>query len=312
MATINNLQNKISYLQSQVEEKSLLLSNEPNNFAFKIQIDNFKSEIENLQSYLYKENLKRSKEIIALRLIGNIAKNGTFPLGSVGGITDSFSNAIYKTSQFLQFGKKGGKKIEKQLKTNLDIRLEGLGIGSTIFYISAKTSPDIFGNSIVQNSLENTFELFSSNNESELIDNIEKVGVKSSKYFSNFLEELIEDDLEVEISWESPNYETKKWFGTSEKISMFYNTFKSIEILEPETLNFEAEIITLSLKNKIEVIETSTNQNFGVKYPNSIISKIKELHVGELCNIIITKTTIINTLSQKEKFEYNLVEINNK
>lgn len=310
MATINNLQNKILYLQSQVEEKSLLLSNEPNNFAFKIQIDNFKSEIENLQSYLYKENLKRSKEIIALRLIGNIAKNGTFPLGSVGGITDSFSNAIYKTSQFLQFGKKGGKKIEKQLKTNLDIRLEGLGIGSTIFYISAKTSPDIFGNSIVQNSLENTFELFSSNNESELIDNIEKVGVKSSKYFSNFLEELMEDDLEVEISWESPNYETKKWFGTSEKISMFYNTFKSIEILEPETLNFEAEIITLSLKNKIEVIETSTNQNFGVKYPNSIISKIKELHVGELCNIIITKTTIINTLSQKEKFEYNLVEIN--
>ena len=287
-----------------------MLSNEPNNFAFKIQIDNFKSEIENLQSYLYKENLKRNKEIIALRLIGNIAKNGTFPLGSVGGITDSFSNAIYKTSQFLQFGKKGGKKIEKQLKTNLDIRLEGLGIGSTIFYISAKTSPDIFGNSIVQNSLENTFELFSSNNESELIDNIEKVGVKSSKYFSNFLEELMEDDLEVEISWESPNYETKKWFGTSEKISMFYNTFKSIEILEPETLNFEAEIITLSLKNKIEVIETSSNQNFGVKYPNSITSKIKELHVGELCNIIITKTTIINTLSQKEKYEYNLVEIN--
>lgn len=310
MATISNLQSKISYLQSQVEEKGLLLINEPNNFALKIQIENYKSEIENLQSYLYKENLKRSKEIIALRLIGSIAKNGTFPLGSVGGITDSFSNAIYKTSQFLQFGKKGGKKIEKQLKTNLDIRLEGLGIGSTIFYISAKTSPDIFGNSIVQNSLENTFELFSSNNESELIDNIEKVGVKSSKYFSNFLEELMEDELEVEISWESPNYETKKWFGTSEKISMFYNTFKSIEILEPETLNFEAEIITLSLKNKIEVIETNTNHSYGVKYSNSMISYIKELHVGELCNIIITKTTIINTLSQKEKFEYNLVEIN--
>ncbi|MFV8371269.1 hypothetical protein [Flavobacterium sp. LB2P74] len=310
MATISNLQENIIYLRSQIEELSSLLSSEPQNFAVKIQIENYKSEITNLQSYLYTENLKRNKEIIALRLIGNIAKNGTFPLGSVGGITNSFSNALYKTSQFLQFGKKGGKKIETLMKNSLDIRLEGLGVGSTIFYVSAKTSPDIFGNSIVQNSLENTFELFSSNDESELMENIEKVGTKNSKYFSAFLEELIHDNLEVEITWESPNYETKKWFGTSEKISMFYNTFKSIEILEPETLSFESEIITLSLKNKIEVFDRSNNQTYTVKYPNSIMTLIKELHVGEVCNIVITKTTIINTLSQKEKFEYNLVEIN--
>lgn len=312
MATVSNLQNNITFLQSQVEELNLLILNEPNNFALTIQVKNYKSEIQNLQSYLYKENLKRSKEIIALRLIGNIAKNGTFPLGSVGGITDSFSNAIYKTSQFLQFGKKGGKKIESLLKNNLDIRLEGLGIGSTIFYISAKTSPDIFGNSIIQNSLENTFDLFSSNNEAELIDNIEKVGIKSSKYFSAFLEELIADDLEIEISWESPNYETKKWFGTTEKISMFYNTFKSIEILEPETLNFESEIITLSLKNKIEVLDTNDNHSYGVKYPNSIVELIKELHIGEICDVVISKTTIVNTLTQKEKFEYNLIDIKQK
>ncbi|WP_281237713.1 hypothetical protein [Flavobacterium praedii] len=310
MATISNLQENIIYLQSQIEELSSLLSSEPQNFAVKIQIENYQSEITNLQSYLYTENLKRNKEIIALRLIGNIAKNGTFPLGSVGGITNSFSNALYKTSQFLQFGKKGGKKIEALMKNSLDIRLEGLGVGSTIFYVSAKTSPDIFGNSIVQNSLENTFELFSSNDESELMENIEKVGTKNSKYFSAFLEELIHDNLEVEITWESPNYETKKWFGTSEKISMFYNTFKSIEILEPETLSFESEIITLSLKNKIEVFDRSNNHTYTVKYPNSIMTLIKELHVGEVCNIVITKTTIINTLSQKEKFEYNLVEIN--
>ncbi len=312
MATLDNIRENIAYLQSQIEELNLVLAREPQNFAVKIQIENYKSEIENLQGYVYNENLKRNKEIIALRLIGNIAKDGTFPLGAVGGITDSFSNAIYKTSQFLQFGKKGGKKIEALLKNNLDIRLEGLGVGSTIFYISAKTSPDIFGNSVIQNSLDNTFELFSSNNESELIDNIEKVGTKSSKYFSNFLEELIQDNLEVEISWESPNYETKIWFGTTEKISMFYNTFKSIEILEPENINFEAEIITLSLKNKIEVIDTSNNHSFMVKYPNSIVGLIKELHVGEICDITISKTTIVNTLSQKEKFEYNLVEISRR
>lgn len=309
MDTISDLQENINYLQKQVEELENLLKSEPDNFASKIQIENFKSEILNLQSYLYRQNIKRNKEIIALRLIGNIAKDGTFPLGSVGGITDSFSNAMYKTSQFLQYGKKGGKKIETQLKNNLDIRLEGLGVGSTIFYISAKTSPDIFGNSLIQSSLENTFELFSSNNESELIDNIEKVGVRSSKYFSKFLDELVEDNLEVEISWDSPDYETKKWIGNKSIILMFHNTFKSIIISEPEVLNLEVEIITLSLKNKIEVIDKYTGHNYLIKYPNSIVTQIKQLHVSEMCKIIFSKTSIKNTISQNEKFEYNLLEI---
>lgn len=310
MDTISNLQENIIHLQKQVEELENLLISEPDNFASKIQIENFKSEILNLQSHLHRQNIKRNKEIIALRLIGNIAKDGTFPLGSVGGITDSFSNAMYKTSQFLQYGKKGGKKIENQLINNLDIRLEGLGIGSTVFYISAKTSPDIFGNSLIQSSLENTFELFSSNNESELIDNIEKVGVKSSKYFAKFLDELVEDNLEVEISWDSPNYETRIWNGNRSMILMFHNTFKSIIISEPETIDLEVEIITLSLKNKIEVIDLYTGNNYLIKYPNSIIVEIKQLHVSEIRHITFSKTTIKNTISKNEKFEYNLLEIN--
>lgn len=309
MESISKLNKSIEYLQSQIEELLLLLKSNPNDFALKMQIDNYKSEISNLQKSLHDANLKRNKEIIALRLKGNIARSGTFPLESVGGITNSFSNALYKTSQFLQYGKKGGKKIESVLKNSLDIRLEGMASGSTIFYVSAKTSPDIFGKSIIQNSLENTFELFASNNEMELMENIEKVGVKNSKYFSNFLDELVKDDLEIELTWESPDYETHEWIGDKDKIIMFTNTFKSIEISEPETISFQAELITLSLKNKIEIRDIDSGQIFSVKCASLFTEVLKELHIGELRDVTITKTTIINTVSQKEKIEYNLLEI---
>ncbi|MEF3080576.1 hypothetical protein [Winogradskyella poriferorum] len=309
MESISKLNKSIEYLQSQIEELIPLLKSNPNDFAIKLQIENYKSEISNLQKSLHDANLKRNKEIIALRLKGNIARSGTFPLESVGGITNSFSNALYKTSQFLQYGKKGGKKIESILKNSLDIRLEGMASGSTIFYVSAKTSPDIFGKSIIQDSLENTFELFASNNETELMENIEKVGVKSSKYFSNFLDELVKDDLEIELTWESPDYETREWIGDKDKILMFTNTFKSIEISEPETISFQAELITLSLKNKIEIRDVDSGQIFSVKCASLFTEVLKELHIGELRDVTITKTTIINTVSQKEKIEYNLVEI---
>ncbi|KAB7528112.1 hypothetical protein F8C76_09535 [Flagellimonas olearia] len=309
MESISRLNKSIEYLQSVIEELLPLLKSNPDDFALKLQIENYKSEISNLQKSLHDANLKRNKEIIALRLKGNIARFGTFPLESVGGITNSFSNALYKTSQFLQYGKKGGKKIESILKNSLDIRLEGMASGSTIFYISAKTSPDIFGKSLIQNSLENTFELFSSNNEMELMENIEKVGVKNSKYFSKFLDELVKDDLEIELTWESPDYEAREWIGDKDKILMFSNTFKSIEVSEPEILNFQAELITLSLKNKIEIRDIETGQIYSVRYESLFTEILKGFHIGELRDVTMTKTTIINTVSQKEKIEYNLLEI---
>src|SRR5690554_4584201 len=105
MESISKLNKNIEYLQLQIEELKSLLKNDSNDFALNLQIENYKSEIENLQKSLYNANLKRNKEVIALRLKGSIARNGTFPLESVGGITNSFSDALYKTSQFLQYGK---------------------------------------------------------------------------------------------------------------------------------------------------------------------------------------------------------------
>ena len=309
MESFSKLKKSIAFLQSQIEKFEALRDRNPDDFALRLQIENYKSQISRLQKSLRDANLKRNKEVIALRIKGNIAKFGTFPLESVGGITNSFSNALYKTSQFLQYGKKGGEEIERILKNSLDIRLEGMASGSTIFYISAKTSPNLFGESLIQSSLEKTFDLFASNGEAELMESIEKIGVKNSKYFSKFLDELVKDDLEVELTWENPDYEPRKWIGNKDKILMFSNTFKSIEEYEPENLSFQAELITLSLKNKIEIKGIESGQVFSVKYERSFTEILKELHIGELKNVTITKTKAINTVSQKEKVEYNLLKI---
>ena len=66
-----------------------------------------------------------------------------------------------------------------------------------------------------------------------MIDNIENIGINSAKYFKNFFGELIKDDLEIEIEWEDYNFNTKSWFGSKEKLLQFYNTFDSINTLEP-------------------------------------------------------------------------------
>jgi hypothetical protein len=308
MASIKKITDNISQLSTVVEEYSIALTKDPQNFSLKITIDNLRSQIDDLQNQLYQENLKRVKEIVQLRFKGKIAKFGTFPLSLVGGLTNSFSNAVFNTSKYFQFGNKGGVKIDNIINETIDLRLEGLGRGSTIFYLSAKTSPDLFGNSVIQNSLDNVFDLLNSQSPEQIIENISIVGSRSIKYYSDFFEELTKDDLELDLTWHTPNETIKKWDGTKEKILSLYNTLNSIKLSEPEEISFEGEIITLSLKGRFEILSTDKERFYGI-FPNELIEQIKQLHVGDFCKGTILKTIIFNAATGKEKHEFILREI---
>ena len=222
MASIKKITENIEQLGKLLNDSFSILDKDKNNFAVKLTVENIKNQIEELQHELYNENLRREKEIVQLRFIGKVAKFGTFPLHLVGGLTDSFSNAVFNTSKFRQFGKKGGKKIDTIVGNTINLKLEGIGKGSTIFYLSANTSPDLFGNSIIQSSLDNIFTLVSSETPEQLIDNISYVGANSIKYYSDFFKELNKDDLELELKWHTPTESIKEWYGTKEKILTLY------------------------------------------------------------------------------------------
>lgn len=308
MASIKKITENIEQLGKLLNDSFSILDKDKNNFAVKLTVDNIKNQIEELQHELYHENLRREKEIVQLRFIGKVAKFGTFPLHLVGGLTDSFSNAVFNTSKFRQFGKKGGKKIDTIVANTINLKLEGIGKGSTIFYLSANTSPDLFGNSIIQSSLDNIFTLVSSETPEQLIDNISYVGANSIKYYSDFFKELNKDDLELELKWHTPTESIKEWYGTKEKILTLYNTLNSIKLSEPEEIDFTGEIVALSAKGKFEILSYDKERFFG-SFSNELMESIKQLHIGQSCKGVMLKTTIFNAATNKEKYEYSLKDI---
>jgi hypothetical protein len=311
MASIKNINQKIFELKTIVDGYLINLQQDRTNYSLQITIDNIKGQIEELQHILYQENLKREKEILQLRLIGKVAKNGTFPLSLVGGITNSFSSAVLQTSKYLQFGNKGGKRIEKIINETIDLKLEGIGKGSTIFYLSANTSPDLFGNSTIQTSLNNIFELLNSDNQEKLIDSIPTVGTNSIRYYSDFFKELTNDELEIDLSWHSPNEEIKQWNGSKKRVLELYNSLNSLQLDEPEEINFEGEIITLSMKSKFEILSVDKERFYG-NFPSTLTEAIQQLHIGQFCKGTILKTAIVNPVTNRTKYEYSLTQIEGK
>lgn len=308
MASIKKISENIEQLSKMLAVSFSILDKDRNNFAEQLTINNIKNQIEELQHLLYEENLRREKEVVQLRLIGKVARFGTLPLHLVGGLTDSFSSAVFSTSKYRQFGKKGGKKVDKIVNDTINLKLEGVGKGSTIFYLSANTSPDLFGNSIIQTSLDNIFTLIGSETPEQLIDNISYVGANSIKYYSDFFKELNKDDLELELRWHTPTENIKEWYGTKDKILTLYNTLNSIKLSEPEEIEFTGEIITLSTKGKFEILSADKERFIG-SFSNELMESMKQLHIGQFSKGVMLKTTIFNPATNKEKHEYSLKEI---
>ena len=308
MSIFQRIKNNIEQLNQLIDSLDSELKVSPQDFSLSLKRNSYINQLEDLQQQLYQENIKREKEIIQIRLIGNLASFGTLPLNIVGGITTNFSQSIENTSKYIQFGQKSGKKRDRIIKETIDLRLENIGRGSTIFYVSGKTSPDLFGESILQNSLENTFNFFNSETPDDVTNNISSVGAKSLKFISRFLKELTEDGLECDLKWNSPDEREFVWHGKKEKILSLYNTINKMEITEPEEIEFEGELITISAKGKFEIETTEKQRLFGT-FSIDLLEKMKEFHIRDYCRGIITKTTIYNPLTDKEKIEYNLKHI---
>jgi hypothetical protein len=309
MANIGKIRSNIDQVEKIIADLEGNLKLSLDNFSLNLELSSLKSQLTDLYQILYHENIKRGKEIIELRLIGDSAKYGSIPLRFVGGITNNFSSFIFNTSSFLKFGEKIEKKKEKIIEETIDLRFEGIGRGSTIFYLSGKTSPDVFGNSIIQKTLENIFNLFHSDNHDVLAENISKVGgAKSIKYISNFLSELTNDELEIDIKWKSPDERKIIWEGKKETIAGLYNSLNQIDISQSEEVEFAGEIVMISSKGRFEV-RADNDFYISGQFPDALLGQMKEFHIGERCKCIVYKKTISNTASGKEKVEYMLKSI---
>lgn len=308
MGNFNKIKSNIEQLESMIAELETKKKSLTEDFAIDLELTSLNNQLDDLREQLYRANLKREKEIIELRLIGQTASFGSIPLEFVGGLTNNFSRAIFNTSKFIKYGSKGGKRREKLIEQTIDLRFEGVGRGSTIFYLSGKTNPDLFGNSIIQKALENTFDLFNSEEPDEMVEKVGDIGPSSVKFISRFLNELSNDNLNIDIKWQSPDNKEFTWKGNSENITRLYNSLNQMDISKPEDFEFEGELITISSKGKFELLTKEDKHIIG-KFSDDLLEKMKEFHIGDECKGVISKVTIYNPLTDKEKIEYNLKKI---
>lgn len=307
MSNIKNIQDKIDGFAQMLVQYEALLAQDVTNFSNQLSVNSFKAQISELERELQFEKAKRNKEIVEIRLIGRNA-DGTLPLEILAKLADGFSGAIINASNFIQFGNKKSKSNSEFISNAVDLRLAGIATGSTRLFVTAKNSPDLFGKSLSEESLNHSFNLLQSNTPEELTESASKIGKESVKKLNKFITTISNADLEVDLNWTTPTNEKMEWKGDKATLLKVAQSLSNIVMSEPEKIAFKGKLVGISLRGTFE-IKTDDNKNIKGTYSKDLLETAKTLTIDSNYSGDFEKKVIINSATGSEQTFYSLISI---
>lgn len=259
-----------------------------------------------LEKKLFTAKSERAHELISLRLIGN-QLTGSIRLRSLVKIIDPLTSLLEQSAW--RFWDKEGRaeKLDDKFSNLMDLRLAGIASGSTELIIVGNTSPDLTGDSALEEGLKNIFKLLGSSND-EFSDHIHEVGMPACTAMSKLMEVMERQNIAAEFNWSGPG-KAYFWEGRPQEITRIRAILSDIGDPVIETEAFTAVVQVLSVRNKIEIYRSDTESKIVLHYHRSLADEINELHLGDQRKFIVERTTYPLRLSKNKKDAYTLKAI---
>lgn len=276
------------------------------NDRFKVAAFNsFKEHSASLRKQLYDLQLRREKEILEVRFIGEKAHNGSLPLMLHAALSKGLAESLITLSTKIKTPKKHADFVNQ---SELDLRLANIASGSTIFIISLEIQPDLFGWSLSQNTLAHWFSFFQSldhpENNQEIFSMFGNKGIKSIK---SMLSALKSNNLNFELNWNSHHDKKHYWMGDNKKIDNALVFLNDLEIQEPLICEISGSIQSLDRSGKITLIDED-KKVYRIRLEKSLLHEIEKLRINQLVRMKVTKHISTHPTFEKIIENYDFIE----
>lgn len=179
--------------------------------------------------------------------------------------------------------------------------------------VSAAIQPNLFGTSLISETLRAAFDLLHSENEEGIILAIEEIGPVAARRFRELLEHLVKRDLSLSVEWTDEAYSTHSWSGNTRKLSAMAHTLGSITSSKETSVSVVGDIETLSARGRIELRQSAVGGKkgklFHVNYGVSMSEQVRGLRLEDTVRMHLWKTTIRNMVTGSSKVAYRLQEM---
>ena len=279
-------------------------ASEPTNLLLQLAARNQQEAAEEAKHELLLEEAAEAGELIDLRLIGPRA-NGSIPLDWFIGAMEPLSRAWKTAAHRLRTGKDPTRAVDADVVSALNLKLAGIGYGSTRIFVTGNALPDLTGESLLQATLMQTFRLLNARQD-EFYDAVDAVGGKSAHHFSEFMKSLDNGGLAAEFTWHSQRGR-QHWEGRPDEIVRIRALLDTIK--EPD--RYEEVIVgrVAGITDTGRLDLRTEGGKVSIRFPLRLTDQVQRLTIMALASIRVETARYWDSVQKKDIYKRQLLEV---
>lgn len=276
----------------------------PDDFFLQLAAKNQEQSAHGVQHQLLLEEAEEAGELVDLRLIGPRA-NGSISLDWFISAMEPLSKAWKLAAHRLRYGHDAARGVGADVVSALNLKLAGLGHGSTRIFVTGNALPDLTGESLLQATLTQMFRLLNARQD-EFYDAVDAVGGRSAHQLSEFMKALDGAGLAAQFTWQSPRGR-QFWEGRPDEITRIRALLDTIR--EPERYEelVEGRVAGITDTGRLDL--RTDNGKISIRFPLRLTDQVQRLTITSLTRIKVETAKYWDSVEKKDIYKRQLVSV---
>jgi len=286
------------------KETAVRASTAPDDFFLQLAAKNQEQAAQRAQHQLLLEEAEEAGELVDLRLIGPRA-NGSISLDWFIMAMEPLSKAWKLAAHRLRYGHDAARGVGADVLSALNLKLAGLGHGSTRIFVTGNAQPDLTGESLLQATLTQVFRLLNSQQD-EFYDAVDAVGGRSAHQLSEFMKALDGAGLAAQFTWQSPRGR-QFWEGRPDEITRIRALLDTIR--EPERYEefVEGRVAGITDTGRLDL--RTDDGKVSIRFPLRLTDQVQRLTITSTARIKVETARYWDSVEKKDIYKRQLISV---
>jgi hypothetical protein len=305
---LQQVKQRVVEVRALLHDREEALRQNPNDFGKELALSSLRSHLEDLNRQVILLEAQETRELINFRLIGNQVSDGTITLGLLAKLAGPLAEVLHASAYRLRYNDEDKPEARNHIQKLLDLRLAGLGEGSTRLYLTGNATPDLAGQSLLEDAMKQLFALLNADQEG-FFDALHAMGPRAARAAESLLKAMESEEVAAELSWTTPAQQSFVWEGRTDRITMLRSLLEQTEERQTEIVELRGIISLLSDTLRLEIREDGRTKPTKIRYRKEQASLIAGLTVSQRVVVEVEKTSFFNKSEQRTIEHYRLGNI---
>lgn len=305
---LEQVKQRVAEVRTLLHDREKALMQNPGDFSKELALSSLRSHLEDLNRQVILLEARESRELINFRLIGNQVTDGTITLGLLAKLAGPLAEVLHAAAYRLRYKDEEKPEARNHIQSLLDLRLAGMGEGSTRLYLTGNATPDLAGHSLLEDSMRQLFALLNADQEG-FFEALHAMGPRAARAAESLLKAMESEEVAAELSWTTPEQQSFFWEGRTDRITMLRSLLEQTEERQTETVELKGTISLLSDTLRLEIREDGRGKPTKIRYRKEQGPLIAGLTVSQRVIAEVEKTSFFDKSEQKLIERYRLIDI---